>query len=91
MTDRHYPKIIVRFRIFGEATDWASRTWWAAPRLGDHVILGAGKDRFPPDHNGDAIFKVVAVVWGAETSDESDRYWQRVIVMIEHVEGISRA
>lgn len=81
------PKIRIDFRIGQER--WARRSWWAVPRVGDFVILGAGNGRFPPDHNGDAMFAVKQVTWGAENPDERDRGWMTAIVHIEHAEPTS--
>ena len=81
MTTR--PKIIVSFRLGRE--EWARRMWWAVPRVGDCVILGAGKDRFPADHNGDAVFVVKQVTWGSESKTDADADWQGVICHIEHL------
>lgn len=80
---RHTPKIKISFRIGHEK--WSQRVWWAAPRVGDVVILGAGKDRFKPDHNGDALFRVDQVTWGAESPDEESVGWQSVICHISHI------
>lgn len=77
-----FPKIRIDFRIGAEK--WARRSWWAVPRVGDYVLLGAGKDRFPPDHNGDAMFKVKQIVWGAESQDDHDAGYQTVIAIVEH-------
>lgn len=77
------PKITCDFRIGTEK--YARRSWWAAPRVGDHVILGAGKNRFPADHNGDAMFLIVQATWGAESPQEASCDRQTVILHIKHV------
>lgn len=77
------PSITVDFRI-GEKR-YARRFWHAVPRVGDCVLLGAGKNRFPADHNGDAMFRVLQVTWGAESKIDSLSDKQVVIVHVEHV------
>ena len=54
--------IEIRFYIGNE--NWAVRYWAAVPRVGDEVMLGAGKDRFQADRYGKAAFVVRRVVWG---------------------------
>lgn len=78
-----YPKIRIDFRIGNEK--YARRTWFAVPRVGDCVILGAGRDRFPADANGDTGFLVKQIIWGAESKEDRDRDWMTVIVRIEHI------
>lgn len=79
-----FPPISIDFRIGQEK--YARRAWHAVPRVGDCVLLGAGKDRFPADHNGDAMFKVRQVTWGAEGEFDKSGERQVVIVHVEHVE-----
>lgn len=77
------PPIKVDFRIGSEK--YALRHWFAVPRVDEYVILGAGKDRYPADHNGDALFKVKQVTWGAESESDRNVDRQTVIVHVEHV------
>lgn len=77
------PPITVDFRIGEER--YARRYWHAVPRTGEFVLLGAGKDRFPADQNGDAMFRVLQVTWGAESKIDAISDKQVVIVHVEHV------
>lgn len=80
---RPLPNATIDFRIGNER--YAQRAWNHVPRVGDCLLLGAGKDRFKSDHNGDALFQVKQVTWGAENSLDKAAEVQRVIVHIEHV------
>lgn len=59
----------VSIRFFDGQGAYASRYWAHVPRVGDEVMLGAGR-KYEPDASGKAVFKVARVVWGVEGPDD---------------------
>jgi len=57
----------VEISFFIDGKPWARKLWASVPRVGDEVMLGAGRnDEFSPDAHGKASFCVKRVVWGVE-------------------------
>ncbi|MBO6901416.1 MAG: hypothetical protein JJ864_08720 [Rhizobiaceae bacterium] len=59
----------VSIRFFDAHGEYAARYWSHVPRVGDEIMLSAGK-RYGPDKSGKAAFIVVRVVWGVEGPDD---------------------
>ena len=55
----------VTFYVPGVDGQYTSRLWAHPPRVGDEVMLAAGK-LYVPDAAGKAPFRVTRVVWGVE-------------------------
>ena len=75
----------IQIAFFVGNEKWAVRYWAAVPRVGDEVMLGAGKDRFEADPFGKAAFRVKRVVWGVEPLDASINDRQDVNVEVEPI------
>lgn len=71
--------IDIKFFVGREA--YAARYLDQVPRVGDEIMLGAGKS-FEADKDGKAAFKVIRVVWGVERP-RSNR--QAVNIELEHI------
>lgn len=70
-------------RFFDRHGQYAVRFWNHIPRVGDEVILNAGK-RYVPDGHGKAFFMVKRVVFGAE-SEEMENYRQTINIEIQPI------
>lgn len=52
-------------RFFDKYGEYAGRSYFHAPRVGDEIMLNAGR-RYVADTHGKAAFLVKRVVWGVE-------------------------
>jgi len=55
----------VEIRFFDDFGEYAGRFWSHVPRVGDEIMLNAGK-RYEADSSGKTAFVVERVVWGVE-------------------------
>jgi hypothetical protein len=74
----------VEIGFFVGQNKYAVRRWPSVPRVGDQVMLGAGKD-YPADAFGKAAFVVVRVVWGVEAVDAHRYDPQAVNIEVEPI------
>lgn len=68
-----------QIRFFLDGSEYAGRLWFAAPRVGDEVMLGPDDDR--------KAYRVIRVVWGNVDRDfyAHEHQVQRVNVEIREV------
>lgn len=69
-------KFSVRFFLTrkGSHIEWAGAVMNGVPRVGDEIMLGAGRNgEFPHDKDGKAAFRITRVIWGVEPADARNR------------------
>ena len=62
----------VSIRFFDAHGEYASRYWEHIPRVGDEIMLMAGK-RYVPDVYGKAAFLVKRLAWGVEGPNDREQ------------------